>query len=1666
MSSASPPFSSSTPPSTPPRLTATSPHLTSPPRSSSLSNRSPRLGQATFDASVGRATPPAYTASPRQLFPAHDPLGVVNASSDTLHIMSGPTSSHLDTSDSKAPVQWELGDEPANSRGRPPQLDLSRDALPHLRYSTVSEVSQDSASDDKAGPSASSTRLQPTLKLLFSLSSRQTFWTVVVPAFLLSLGSGLVGPYMTIVLGEVMQAFSDYAVATSSPDVAADVVRAAGSRLMASSKITIIKFAAIAVGVFVINSLAHALWVVHGERVARDVRLHVYERVSQKGLDWFDKGMGGSDEEEGTEGGEGGNGTAGLMGRFTKDTDDIRLATSQNLGLLVQYLSSFVFCLALCFYRQWMLTFVVLASIPLVVVFTGFTERSAGPLASLLRETTAACSARVDRIIGAIPTVKAFNAEDDELKDFKRLTKDDFVTYCRLHLIWGIRSGVVQFVVLAMFVQGFWFGAWLIRTDRATVAAVNTCFWACVLGSAQVQLVVPILVILEKGKVAMAGLLDITRDEQPLAVIAARSPTEPSSTFSRKGSRRGGKRSSSTADGAEIVRVGEKIGGGPLSPHPFQLASPTSPDTPQTPVLIPLATAGTVTRRKGGIAPRALRKLRPATFSGELSLRGVTFHYPTRPAPAPAALRDVSLYFAARETTYVVGTSGSGKSTVGQLLLGLYRAEQGRVEVDEQGLDWIDEEWLRGHVACVSQGASVLFDGTIHDNVAVGVVGQLQEDGSRRKPKDVSRDEVIAACRGALIHDFIRDLPDGYDTWLSGEKGASLSGGQRQRLAIARAWVRDPTVLILDEATSALDATSRLLVNEAVKRWRENRTTIIITHDLAPIGQDDFVYVMADAQVVEQGYRGDLEHNTSGHFYGMVLSQQGPDKTLEHVPEDDAEVLDLDDDDFEPTFSTPPRAGTRSNQSTPRSLLGTPKIRVTDADAEPRNLARLSGTFLFPAPTAEIFRAGHELRAARRASAHYGQARSRSPSPSPSPRPSSRHGDLLPAFQLEEDDASEHASSKAPLSRTNSEMSLSALEHAGAAAMQNRKPLGSRIKHRTMNEDDLRKWAAKVGAPQEKDDAVVIAVEDEAPPTPRLPIKTLCKRYWSTIPNKTLFVLGIFLSVVCGACTPFFSSLVSQVIANLGTPNNSAIVTKFSLLILLIAGIDGVGYFLKFYFLERCGMGWITALRRQALSRVLKQDKAFFDDPQNTATNLSYCIVKDSDDAQIMVGQMIGQLCVLVTMLGLGIVWALAVGWELTLVGVALLPVLMVMTRVQTVVLDRIESANKLKREAVSRRFHQTMSNIRPIRSMSIQPVFATKFERTTLDAYRGGIKAAPFTGFGAAIGLSMTYFIQGLLMLIGALLIVHGRYDYGRVMQVFSLIVFSVTFASQLMTYLPGITKSLRAANDLLRLLELPTETKESEGRMTFPIQGHVSFSNVEFAYPTRPDVPILKGVDFEIRPGECIGVVGASGSGKSTVAALIQRLYEPSSGSVLLDGRPLGRVDVRYLRDHTAIVSQHPNLFDMTVADNIAYGRGSTSRAEIEAAAKAAHIHEFILSLPKGYDTMLGENASLISGGQAQRLQIARALVQPRELLILDECTSALDPANQKAVMETVRNVKQGRTTLIVTHKLAVMEQCDRLVVVQDGTVAETGTVAELRAKPHGVFAALASGGEWEAS
>lgn len=474
------------------------------------------------------------------------------------------------------------------------------------------------------------------------------------------------------------------------------------------------------------------------------------------------------------------------------------MALSSVAGRILTAACTVIACLVVAFWHSYQLTFVILGAAPLIVAGTIIVEVIVTPVMVLERNLNASAASRAERVTSAIATVKAFNAESIEIKDFVAIAERARTAYNRITLLWGFRAGFVQFLLLGMFVAGFWFGNYLVISGKKTAGDVTIVFWATLLASSNMQMCLPMLNILDKAKVSMAALLETAHED----------PGNPSET----------------ASASAFPKSPSAIGlvGSPYARdkgHERTMSQATDTDTsrtvsPVTPTFLPIQQEKRGHKRITSLssnkkpAVRNLRKIHPAKFTGELVLKDVSFHYPSRPAPAPPALDNVSMYLPAKDTTYIVGGSGSGKSTIGSLLLGLYKPESGRIEADEQGIEWLDEAWLRGHIGCVSQGASVIFEGTVHENVALGVVGSTDK---KRRPEDVTRHEVIQACRAALFHDFVRDLPDGYDTLLSGEKGASLSGGQRQRLAIARAYIRDPTVLILGGSVLGWDATLKPL---------------------------------------------------------------------------------------------------------------------------------------------------------------------------------------------------------------------------------------------------------------------------------------------------------------------------------------------------------------------------------------------------------------------------------------------------------------------------------------------------------------------------------------------------------------------------------------------------------------------------------------------------------------------------------------------------------------------------------------------------------------------------------------------------------------------------------------------------------------------------------------
>lgn len=248
-----------------------------------------------------------------------------------------------------------------------------------------------------------------------------------------------------------------------------------------------------------------------------------------------------------------------------------------------------------------------------------------------------------------------------------------------------------------------------------------------------------------------------------------------------------------------------------------------------------------------------------------------------------------------------------------------------------------------------------------------------------------------------------------------------------------------------------------------------------------------------------------------------------------------------------------------------------------------------------------------------------------------------------------------------------------------------------------------------------------------------------------------------------------------------------------------------------------------------------------------------------------------------------------------------------------------------------------------------------------------------------------------------------------------------------------------------MFEVLDAPVEILSPPSAIRVPrARGEVRFENVSFGYGT--DEPILEDVSFEVRPGECLAILGATGAGKSTVLSLISRFYDPTIGRVWLDGHDLRQLDLDDLRRNIGLVFQESFLFSNTIAANIAFGHPEASQEQIERAAKIAAAHDFILAMPRGYDTLLGESGKDLSGGQRQRLAIARAVLLDPAILILDDPTASVDPQTEAEILRAIESAMHGRTTFIVAHRISTLRRASRIITLQEGRIVEAGTHDEL--------------------
>jgi len=358
----------------------------------------------------------------------------------------------------------------------------------------------------------------------------------------------------------------------------------------------------------------------------------------------------------------------------------------------------------------------------------------------------------------------------------------------------------------------------------------------------------------------------------------------------------------------------------------------------------------------------------------------------------------------------------------------------------------------------------------------------------------------------------------------------------------------------------------------------------------------------------------------------------------------------------------------------------------------------------------------------------------------------------------------------------------------------------------------------------------------------------------------------------------------------------------------------------------------------------------------------------------------------------------------------------------------------------------ESFSSIRTVRAYVAEAIEADRFGAATGAAYqaarRRAFAAGTFMG-GASAGV---YAAAAAVLGYGGLLVSRGALSAGALTAFLVYTLLVAMSLGALADLWAEVMRSLGAAEKVLALIDRVPLMPLSGGLRPEHCRGEVRYEAVRFAYPSRPEVEVLLGVDLTVAAGEVVALVGPSGAGKTTLGGLLCRLYDPGSGRVLLDGRDLKELDPGWLRSQMGVVPQEPVLFSASVEENVRYGRPGASRQEVEAACRGAHAHEFVSAFPEGYRTRVGERGLQLSGGQRQRIAIARAILKDPRILLLDEATSALDAESEALVREALGSLMRGRTTLIIAHRLSTVASADRVVVVDGGRVVEVGAHAEL--------------------
>ncbi|KAL3419339.1 ABC transporter [Phlyctema vagabunda] len=881
----------------------------------------------------------------------------------------------------------------------------------------------------------------------------------------------------------------------------------------------------------------------------------------------------------------------------------------------------------------------------------------------------------------------------------------------------------------------------------------------------------------------------------------------------------------------------------------------------------------------------------------------VTFAYPSR--PHIKILDSLDITFEAGKLTAIVGASGSGKSTITGLIERWYvlHAQQGlpsppkekekkpegeppeeetkvpielsgSIKIGGHNLDDVDLKWWRSSIGLVQQ-EPFIFNDTIFKNVEYGLIGSKWENAEPEEKKML----VESACKEAFADEYINRLPMGYSTQV-GDSGIKLSGGQRQRLAIARAIVKQPSILILDEATSSIDVRGEQLVQAALDKASHGRTTITIAHRLSTIKKADKIVVLRKGQVIEQGTHEGLLQNEDGAYWALVNAQK----------------LSLGDS-FE------------------------------DASDLKEELAK------------------------------------------PLTRQASAPGDRDPAAE----------------------------QQSGF------KPRGI-----------FRSFG-------------LLLFEQK-----------------SRIPWYFVMIIGC---MGAGSGFPLQAYLFANIITvfNYTGQKLTDTTNHWALMFVILAIGVGVSYYVVGFSANVISIHISCTYRQQYFESILAKQIPFYDAEENSSGTLTGRVSNDPTQLQQLLGLNIAFVYIaMFNMLGCVII-AFSFGWKLSLLTVSVsMPVILAAAYYRLRYELQFERLNQAVFADSSKFASEAIGAFRTVTALTLEDMICRRYEVLLSDHVDKAFRKSRLSSVVFSASDSLPLLCMALTFWYGGTLLARGEYGPVAFFVVYMAIIQGSEGAGNWLSFGPNMAQATAAANRILSFrIRDDTNTgrtsehwKDSEGGV------RVELRDLWFKYPTR-DVPIFTGLNLTIEKGQFAALVGASGCGKTSIVSLLERFYEPQKGKVLFNDTNISDLDIREYRNSISLVAQEPTLFQGTIKENILLGveENTKSEEDLHRACRDAEIHDFIMSLPEGYNTDVGSKGIALSGGQKQRIAIARALIRDPSIMLLDEATSSLDSESEKLVQAAFERAGHGRTMVVVAHRLATVQNADVIFVLGEGKVLEKG-------------------------